>query len=209
MSSSSFRSRWLRTIASFPLYGALYGAAASLALASPCLAEGSLSFDASACPAAWASGLERFVIIELGAAPADRPAGALAIGVRCEGDSVEIEASEPVAASTRRRMDLSATADSVRSRVVALAIAGWSELALMARREPRRRSSLAAADGLRHKRPHHSNDPALPPVVQLDSCSGGVTAALASCGWRRRACTTGDGAVAVAWISRRHVRARQ
>lgn len=112
----------------------LCGMSAFASAPSRCSAQGALSLDRVGCASTWADGIERFVAIELGAAPEDRPQGALAISVRCQDDEVEIEASERGAASIRRQMDLSGTADAVRSRVVALAIAGLvRELAVIAR----------------------------------------------------------------------------
>lgn len=90
---------------------------ASVLLAAGVRAQAGLKLDTSACAAAWASGLERFVAIELGGAQA------LEIAVRCEGERVAIEVGRG-ASRSERQMDLKGTAEAVRSRVVALAVAG-------------------------------------------------------------------------------------
>jgi hypothetical protein len=102
----------------------------------------SLQLDASGCgDAAWLGELERLVQVELRGAAEDGPAAALHVIVRCEGDQVALEVGRAAGAganeglnaeSTRRAMDLGATAESVRGRVVALAIAGLArELEVM------------------------------------------------------------------------------
>jgi hypothetical protein len=136
----SFRKRLLRIAAVFVGAGALMACAASM-----CVAQGALRLDASACADAWASGLERFVRVELGDALDDTPGSALSIAVRCEGHSVEIRAAEGEVLATQRRMDLSGTAKTVRGRVVALAIAGLvRELAVMGRSEEERQGSTTS-----------------------------------------------------------------
>ena len=151
-----------------------------------CIAEDALRLDRSGCASAWADGIERAVAIELGAGAQDRPEGALEITVGCQGDAVEIEARERGKESTRRRMDLSATAESVRSRVVALAIAGLvRELAVIARGTAQA-APVRAADPTAPPpastspdtlEPEH--DSSSPPVVQLDVflAAGSFTAA--------------------------------
>jgi hypothetical protein len=97
-----------------------------------------IELDTRRCGASWAGGLARFVQVELGAEPKATGASALRVAVRCEGDLVDIDVAQRGDPSgTQRRMDLGATAASVRGRVVALAIAGLvRELALIAD-EPR------------------------------------------------------------------------
>jgi hypothetical protein len=162
--------RWLRI-------GAVLCGISALSLApTRGIAQGALSFDRRGCADPWADGIERFVAIELGAAPEDRPDGELDISVRCQGEEVEIEASERGAASTRRRMDLSGTADSVRSRVVALAIAGLTrELGVIARSTAHAAAERAAAPIAPSRpptagtpEPEPDREPSALPSVQLD-----------------------------------------
>ncbi len=139
---------------------------AAIALSSTpsrCIAQAALSLDRRGCANAWADEIDRFVAIELGAAPEDRPEGALDISVRCQGDEVEIEASERDAASTRRRMDLSSTAQAVRGRVVALAIAGLvRELGVIARGTAQTAAQTA---------PQRAAQPTAPPPAPTDTAA--------------------------------------
>ena len=97
-----------------------------------------IQLDTRRCRASWAGGLARFVQIELGTDPMAVDTSALRVAVRCGGDLVDIDVAQRGDVNgTQRRMNLGATAASVRGRVVALAIAGLvRELALMAD-EPR------------------------------------------------------------------------
>jgi len=145
--------RWL------PVAAFLCGACALASMPARCIAQAPLSFDRRGCVSAWADGIERFTAIELAAAPEDQPEGALELSVRCQGDEVEITASERGAASTHRRMDLTGTADAVRSRVVALAIAGLvRELAVMARSAPSTAPEPERAPIAREAQPTASGD---------------------------------------------------
>jgi hypothetical protein len=97
-----------------------------------------IALETESCPDSWADRLARFVQIELGAESQADTARALRVTVRCDGDLVDIDVAHSAQAShTHRRMDLGATAASVRGRVVALAIAGLvRELALTAPEPP-------------------------------------------------------------------------
>jgi hypothetical protein len=112
----------------------------------PVDAAAGIELDTRRCRTSWAGGLARFVQIELGAEPMATDTSTLRVAVRCGGDLVDIDvAQRGGAGGTQRRMDLGATAASVRGRVVALAIAGLvRELALIAD-EPR----TTAAEGPR------------------------------------------------------------
>jgi hypothetical protein len=135
-----------------------------LSAPTPCAAQrvgappaAGISLETESCPDSWADGLSRFVQIELGAESPEATARALHVAVRCDGDLVDIDVAHGVDASrTQRRMDLSATAASVRGRVVALAIAGLvRELALSAP-EPRA--------VVREREPPSSTAPAVAPA---------------------------------------------
>ncbi len=125
---------------------ALTPGAPGAAQQAPVDAAAGVELDTRRCRTSWAGGLARFVQIELGAEPMATDTSTLRVAVRCGGDLVDIDvAQRGGAGGTQRRMDLGATAASVRGRVVALAIAGLvRELALIAD-EPR----TTAAEGPR------------------------------------------------------------
>jgi hypothetical protein len=120
-----------------------------------------LALDTSACAEPWTSGLERFARIELGSA--ERTPRALDVVVACAADRVDISVSQPGQDGvSRRSMDLSSTAESVRARVVALAIAGLArELALVANANAERDTAGARED--------HPDRPAPTPEAARDA----------------------------------------